>query len=221
MRKRLFFFLLIVFFFGLSDLYATWQQPDILLFEGKEYPIYSEPLEQYFKKYPDRKPEICERNSSLWRGYIAVIEVVENQLFLKEIKLPSDSAHWRTEACEEEWVLTKIVPDGKPLKINWISGLLTSMYGKNDGDSYSLDFLNTFERYSIFEIDSGYLRRVKHFNNKQFQDFRVRQFRAFKKTGEYKELVKKMTADGRLRKADADANILLWLTSYTNKFLFD
>lgn len=197
--------------------YATWQRPDILVYQGKAYNIYDGPLETYFKKFPDRKPTVCERNSGLWRGYIAEIEVIGVELILKDVKIPITNSP--EPECQKESVLSRVVPDGKPLKLDWMSQIIVSMNGRNDGNSYSLSFLDTFETYSLFEVDKGNLKKALHFNNKEFHAFKKGQFEAFKKTKEYNNEIERMMADGKLRKSDADANIKLWIF-YKIKTLF-
>jgi hypothetical protein len=65
--------------------WATPQMPDIVIYEGKEYPIQIELLADYFKKYPERKPATTMVCSALWRGYIATFEFVEGTLSLKAV----------------------------------------------------------------------------------------------------------------------------------------
>ena len=75
------------------------------------------------------------------------------------------------------------MPDGKPLKIDWYSGVLTSMDGRNPGDSYSLEFLYSFEKYSVFEIEKGRLSLAKHFDNQGFKAFKKDQFEKYEIRG--------------------------------------
>lgn len=105
------------------------------------------------------------------------------------------------------------------MKLDWVTGLLVSMYGANDADPYDMESLFAYEKYSIFEILEGELREVRHFTNRAYREFRERQFKAFKKSAEYKPLVDKMTADGRLSQSDADANIKFQILGRTNTFL--
>lgn len=194
----------LVFLLFISTVSATWQIPDVLIFEGKEYSIFNELLEPYFKKYPERNPKDEDyRCSANWRGYKAIFEVSNGEIVLKDIF---------KNACDRSTVseIKKAVPDGKPLKIDWFSGVLTSMNGKNPGDSYSIDFLYSFERYSMFEIENGRLTTAKHFDNKGFQKFKTEQFEKYKKTEAFRERIKEMTVDGRLSVEDAEENILLW-----------
>src|SRR5688572_23317569 len=69
--------------------FATVQKPDIIFYNGREYPLHSYPLEQYFEKYPDKRPTNKGRvmSTGLWRGYIATFEVTDGQVFLKDIQI--------------------------------------------------------------------------------------------------------------------------------------
>jgi len=206
-----FFFVLLI---GITGAQATPQVPDILIYEGKEYPVQTDFLNTYFTKFPERNTKNENGGySALWRGYVAKFEISDGSLFLKDVMIDYFDS--------PKSGMDKAVPDGKRLKIDWYTGLLLSSYGENNEDPYSLASLDAYEKYSLFEIEAGNFRRVKHFDNKQYHDFRKRQFKAFKKTSEYRETVKKMTADGRLKNSDADANIMLWLVSYTKKFLVE
>src|SRR4029078_9760758 len=113
---------------GAMQAIATPQRPDILIYEGKQYPIYDEPLEPYFKANPKRRPKYCGGGSSIWRGYVAEMEIVGNELFLTDIKIhtvnPADPN------CLKESKLDEVAPDGKRLKIDWFSGVFTSGYGE-------------------------------------------------------------------------------------------
>jgi hypothetical protein len=203
----------LVLLLSISTVFATWQIPDVLIYEGKEYSLFDELLEPYFKKYPERNPkDEDKRCSANWRGYKAVFEVSNGEIVLKDVY---------EDACSRSTVsqMTKAVPDGKPLKIDWYSGVLASMNGKNRGDSYSVGFLYSFEKYSLFEIDKGRLTAAKHFDKKGFHDFRTVQFEKFKKTEEFQESLKKMTADGKLSIEDAEESIRIWFPFSLKKFL--
>ena len=169
MVKRLGLLAAAILVLGLSDAFATWQQPDILIYKGSMYRIYSEPMEAYFEANPSKRPTVCERNSSLWRGYVATMIVVNSELILKDINIPTAPGNgdpW----CQKESVLERVAADGKPLKLNWISGFLVSFDGSNHGDSYSFEFLETFERYSVFEFTSGNLATATSFQQR-IQEF--------------------------------------------------
>lgn len=203
----------LVFLLFISTVSATWQIPDVLIYAGKEYSIFDEILEPYFKKYPERNPKDEDTSCSAnWRGYKAIFEVSNGEIVLKDIF---------KNACDRSTMseMKQAVPDGKPLKIDWYSGVLTSMNGKNPGDSYSIEFLYSFEKYSMFEVDKGRLTAVKHFDNKGFLDFRAEQFEKYKKTEEYRERINEMSANGKRSKEDAEESIRIWFPFSLKKFL--
>jgi len=98
-----------------GNAFGTPQRPDILIYEGKEYPIYNEPLEIFFKKNPERRPKFCGGVSSLWRGYVAVIEVVKKELILKDVKI--HTVNPMDPTCLQESKLSEGVPVVKNLSL--------------------------------------------------------------------------------------------------------
>jgi len=161
--------LIVVLFACSSVAFGTAQSPDILIYKGQEYPIYNEPMELYFAKNPERRPKFCGGRSDLWRGYVAYIEVVDDQLILKDIRIhtvnPADPL------CLKYSKLSEVAPDGKPFKLDWYSGSLTAAYGEHIGD---LDFYNVWkvwEKYTLFDIQKGVLKNVRHFTNAEYQTY--------------------------------------------------
>ena len=70
-RFALFCLVFTTFSFAIS---ATPQRGNSLFFEGKEYPIEGDPMEDYFAKHPDRRPKAKVKSSGLWRGYLTFFE---------------------------------------------------------------------------------------------------------------------------------------------------
>lgn len=211
-RSTLFVLLLLSILF--LNAYATPQIPDILIYEGKEYPIQSEFLEDYFKKYPERNPkredEVC---SALWRGYKATFEVVEAKIYLKDIVGNVCYDHSASE-------LRKVVPGRERLFVDWISALVWSGHGENPENPYRLEYLNTYEKYSFFEVDKGRVREVRHFDNKGYRTFKKKQFEAFRKTAEFKRAIKEMLgAYPNMKREEVEASIQLWIPFNSTKFL--
>lgn len=64
----------------------TAQIRDRFVYNGKEYFLQEELLEQFFKAFPEKLPEFTGFMTALWRGYVADFEVRENQLYIKEIE---------------------------------------------------------------------------------------------------------------------------------------
>jgi hypothetical protein len=110
-----------LFFIIPFNTYATAQYPDKIIYNGIEYGLLVNPLEAYLSVNPDKRPKSNMRSTALWRGYVATFEILNNELYLKDIKIEKSAADiiQRTE-----WV--SVLPeflDGKPnLKIDWFPG---------------------------------------------------------------------------------------------------
>lgn len=212
MRSRILFsavFLLV----GIVAAKATPQIPDTLIYKGEEYPIQNDLLYDYFVKFPERNPKKEEeRCSALWRGYRSTYEVSDGRIFLKDIVT---GVCGRSDASE----LKKVVPTGGRLAIDWFSGLLLAFYGQNLANPYSLEALDSYEKYSFFQVNNGLVEEVRHFDNKGYRRFKKLQFEAFKKTKEYEDAVKQMTANGNSDRVVIDTSLETWILWGTKKFL--
>lgn len=72
------FFLMVLVF--ATDVNATVQEKDEIIFKEKEYDVFHYLLEAYFSKHPDKKPNIGVEVSNSDRGYLAKFEVVNDEL---------------------------------------------------------------------------------------------------------------------------------------------
>ena len=50
--------------------FATGQAGDVLILDGKKYSIFTNPLESWVEKNPNRIPRSNVTSTALWRGYI-------------------------------------------------------------------------------------------------------------------------------------------------------
>jgi hypothetical protein len=117
---------LLLFIAFSSNVSATAQMPDLLIYEGKTVSIFSNPLEMYFDKQHPRPNKLLESTcTASWRGYLATWEIRDGLLYL--IKLVegncSDNA--------AEIPLEKLFPQQKsPIKASWFSGVLKIPQGE-------------------------------------------------------------------------------------------
>ncbi len=83
-------------------------------------------------------------------------------------------------------------------------------------------YISTFENYILLEIAAGNLKRSKSFDHEQYDAFKERQFAEFKKTEEYRKLIKDMKkeSDG-WDQPGMDSFIRSYVTNYTAKILVD
>ncbi|MDD5712945.1 MAG: hypothetical protein PHY31_09360 [Smithellaceae bacterium] len=123
--KRL--FLVIILLTATSgQAFATAQFPDELIYKGKTYPIFSNPLESYFGTAHPRPeglfPASC---TALWRGYVATWKIEEDALYLVKVVAGTCAAD------APEIPLTNIFPGSKgPIRADWFTGTLVVPQGE-------------------------------------------------------------------------------------------
>lgn len=222
MLKLKFIGILLVLLFSAGYAFATAQAPDKIFYNGKEYSLHSNPMEEYFVKFPDKKPKSEIMSSGLWRGYIATFEVTDNALYLKDIEIMINKDE-NGKSYNPGWksVLSEVVPNGKKLKIDWFSGILVLPHGKLVSYVH-MGYGSTFENYVLLEIDKGDFKKSKEFNYEEYEKFKDRQFEAFKKMPEYK------TMYDDLKKRDPKATdefinsfLRSFVISYSSKILVE
>ena len=221
----------ILLFLTTFSVFGTAQTPDKIIYNGKTYSLHSNPLESYFKQYPDKRPKDGIVSSGLWRGYVATFEIIDNQLYLKDIEIEiskkdekgDDKDSWKSVLIIDDkysWksVLKEVFPNQEFIKIDWMTGLLVLPSGQMVNYVH-MGYGSTFEHYTLLEIENGNLTKEKQFDYEQYEEFKERQFQAFKKTEEYE----KMKTDFKKR-GDADDEFIdyflrSYIIEYTSKIL--
>lgn len=217
MRTILKFFLTL---FLVLNVFATTQHPDKIIYNGEKHRLHSNPLEVYFEKYPDKRPQSDITSTALWRGYIATFNVIDNQLFLKDIEI-----QYQDTTCEEsdnfKWksVINEVFPNQKDIKIDWLTGLLVMPHGKLV-NYVQMGYGSTYEEYILLEIDKGDLKKEMKFNCNEYEKFKERQFQAFKQTDEYIRIKTELQKEGSTDEV-IDSFLKSFVTEYTSKVLTD
>lgn len=202
-------------------IYATAQYPDKIIYNGKEYKLHSNPMEDYFEKFPDRKPKTTIMSSALWRGYVATFEISEKSLMLKDISIEVSKKSGKN-SFDTEWksVLAEVVPDKKPLKIDWFTGLLVIPFGEIVNYVH-MGYGSTYENYILLEISNGDFVKAKEYDYKSYENFKQRQFEAFKKTEEYRKIIETEKKKKDFNAKFMDDFLRSFITNYTTKLLID
>jgi hypothetical protein len=69
--------------------FATGQQADRIVYQKSERMLFSNPLEDYYKADPGKRPHFMIapliNSTGNWRGYIATWEIEECRLYLKKV----------------------------------------------------------------------------------------------------------------------------------------
>ena len=172
--------------------YATAQQPDYIFYNGKKYALHTNPLESFFEKYPERRPNIDGFSEELWRGYIATFEIENGEMLLKDIEVEiynDDRNLSGTKSVKDE-----VFPSADKIKIEWFDGLLVCPYGEvlNYVD---MGYSSTYSNYLLIKIDKGNLISTEEYTGNQFEKFREEQFQALKETREYKQALNEMKSN--------------------------
>lgn len=203
--------------FSFAKVFATAQYPDRIVFNNKEYSLLTNPLEKYFEKNEDKRPKGGVMSTALWRGYVATFEIIENQLYVKDIKIQI----WNEKSDDTEWksVINEVFPKTEDRKIDWFNGLLTLPYGELINYVH-MGYGSTYENYIIIEIEKGKYIKSKDLNFKEYENLKEKQFEAYKKSNEYLERKKELKKDGWKQK-DIDGFLRSFVTEYTEKLLIE
>lgn len=192
-----FFFLLLAF-----NAFSTAQIPDRIIYKDTIYSLHTNPLNEFFKKNPDKKPKPSMMSSALWRGYVATFEIINNQLILKDIEIKESASFEEMikEDYEEKWrsVLNEVFPNQDTVKMDWYSGVLVIPYGKRK-QYIHMGYASLFSNYILLEINNGELKEEKEMDGEEYQKFRKDYYEAYKKTEEYKKLMERIEQNPSLR----------------------
>ena len=157
MRKLLLsFFLLILFTFAVL---ATAQDPDVLIYEGKTYQLFANPLSSYYggEVRPAFWVAPNTRSSGNWRGYIATWEIIDHRLYLTKIDSWFCNRRIRTKSGCRRVTLRDLfglkVIDGK-VAATWFSDQLRIPDGRRL-EYIHMGYGSIYERDIIFEVKAG------------------------------------------------------------------
>ncbi|WP_448550517.1 hypothetical protein [Thalassotalea fusca] len=70
-----------------SNVFATAQTPDYLMYQGKKYRLHANPLEELFLEKEELRPKSEIISSANWRGYIATFSISEDALVVSDITI--------------------------------------------------------------------------------------------------------------------------------------
>jgi len=200
--------------------HSTGQISDVLVYNNKNYALNCNPLEQYFKAHPNKKPRSGIISSALWRGYQATFEIKDSLLLVKDIEIEyslkgtdgNDSSAWKS-------VLSEVFPDSLDRFCTFYSGLLILPEGELISYVH-MGYASLFENYILIRINQGVFQRSKIFSAYEYKKFKKRQFEAYKQTNEYKEELARLTKDGS-DVDDIEEFLFIYDVDYSNRFLID
>lgn len=196
-----------------SKALATAQEPDKIMYEGKEYELLINPMEPYFQKYPDKRPKGGMISTALWRRYVGTFEFKDKNLLLEDIQIATrtdDGEGWKS-------VKNELVARDKALAIDWFNGILVLPDGEV-ARYVHMGYASSYSRYILLEVRGGKLTGERRLDQDQYEQFREKQFQAYRKTEEYKKSIAELAKNGNSREF-IDAFLRDYVVSYTSRFL--
>jgi len=207
-----------------SSARSTAQKADRIIIEGIEYPLFTNPMEEYFIKHPNRKPQSTIMSTALWRGYVATFGFSGDRLYLMDLKIevPAEPDE-RTGELEVSWNSVKhtVAPDVDTLFIDWFTGILVVP----DGELVyyvHMGYGSTYSEYTLLEVKGGTLTGVRRLDHEQYDQFREKQFQEYKKTEGYRQQVDELKADDEgdeWSSEEIDDFLRSYILEYTSRFL--
>ena len=177
--------------------FATAQEGDILILDGKKYSIYTNPLEPFLRKNPEKLPKPEVISTANWRGYIATWEVKNDRLVLVDVEM----RHAITKHGERDFstelrsVMSEMFPGQKEILADWFSGHVIIPNG--DLVQYvHMGYASTYEKYILLRVERGLVTRKWEADTAGFIKFRDAQFAAYKKTEEYRQALERTSKGG-------------------------
>lgn len=174
---------------GFSKLFATAQYPDNLIYKGKTYALFTNPLESFFEKYPEKRPIGGISSTALWRGYVATFEIRDNQLFLKDIEIEVEKEGSETFDYEWKSVINEVFPDSAQRKIDWFTGIIVLPHGKLVNYVH-MGYGYTYKKYLLIEVENGNYKQELRFNHRQYTSFKKSNMRYSKRLMNTKKLLR-------------------------------
>lgn len=173
--------------------HATAQEPDVLLLDGRQEPVFTNPLEPYLARHPALRPK--PSHSANWRGYVATFAIRDGGLWLEKVEVdhrPGTVGGEHRRATVD--VLPTFFPGKRHVLADWYSGVLLIPRGRLV-EYVHMGYGSTYERYVLLEIRRGRLHARHDMTAKELDAHRRRMFEAYKRTPAYtRQLAESMKA---------------------------
>lgn len=177
---------LLIFLISIKS-FGTAQAPDYLIIGKDTLKIHSNPLEKYFEKNPIPKGLITSISSGNWRGYIAYFKFIDNKLVVENIyKEEYNKDEKNGYSTSFKSIYKELFGNQENFNCDFYSGLLICPYGKML-EYVHMGYSSIYEKYKLFEINSGINTREKDLSGEEFQKFKIDYFKYFKTTEVYKK----------------------------------
>lgn len=177
---------------------ATAQAADLLIVDGKEFALNTNPLESQLEQKQWKRPEEAIISSANWRGYVATWEIKDDKLFLKDVTIlvsdPKDDDEYLRKSITRD-----LYPGTSEVFAEWYTGALIVPDGKMTRYVH-MGYGSSFDHYQIFRVHAGKVVEHLAMTGTEFEAYKKRKFAAFRKTEAYERAL----ADFRKEAPDLD-----------------
>lgn len=194
--KNAFAILLFVLSGWFSLAHATAQAPDVILIDGKEYSLNTNPLDRYLDKLGDKAPRFEAPHTALWRGYVATWELAQGKLYLRKVEGHRDLGNGADDAGKLNVDgMKELFPDKSDVVADWYTGTLIIPNGEQV-EYVHMGYGSTYAKYIVVSIKDGIETERHNLSLEEFERFRDERFARYKQTDAYK----KQAADNKTGK---------------------
>jgi hypothetical protein len=160
----------------------TAQTADILVYQGKQFSLFSNPLEEYFKLHPPR-PFFVPTHTANWRGYVAEWVVTEGRLYLAALSgticvKPSDGGGRKSAWCQVghsgDCTVRKVTlgnvfkSEDRPIPATWVTGELRAPDGELV-EYVHMGYGSRYERNLLFDVIDGMVVRTRILGDQEYE----------------------------------------------------
>src|SRR5437868_7983775 len=165
--------------------FATDQEGDILLLDGKKYFTSTFPMMEFIVESLDKLPKsrVYVSSSGNRRGYVATWEIKQGRLVLTEVM--AFHPVWFGFQTEYGSVMSKLFPAQKEVPADSFTGYVVLPHGHLVRGGRML------EKYIVLRVERGVVTRMLPLNTAGFEGLCQAQFASYKKTVEYERALAK------------------------------
>lgn len=178
--------------------HATAQVSDVILIEGKERQLNTNPLERHLRALGDKAPRFDSPHTANWRGYVATWELAAGKLHLRSIEgyrrnpSPDDDEDTDDLLLDVDG-MAELFPGQADVVADWYTGALIIPDGEMV-DYVHMGYGSTYERYIVSVVRQGIELKRLHLSEREFRDYREERFETFKSTAAYRAMIADMKA---------------------------
>ena len=187
---------------------ATAQMSDLILVDGTEYALTTNPLGRYLERLGREAPRFDPPHTALWRGYVASWELVGGRLLLRKVEgyrhnpAPDDNDDTDDGVLVVDG-MAELFPGPGRVIASWYTGALVIPDGKLV-EYVHMGYGSTYERYIVSIVRQGVEVERHALSLPEFEAYRDAKFEAFRQTEAYRRAFEESKARGGMSDAQIE-----------------